>query len=143
MWNSKKYLTIATLSVGLGVAAVAPASAQCGYGGWGGGYGLAGYGGYGGWGGGYGGWGGGWGGWGGGYGLAGYGGWGGGWGGWGCRHHHRAGYGGYTVASLPRHYHSNYAVVYARSHHNRALYASVHGMKRHFVASMRPSIRFG
>jgi hypothetical protein len=183
MWNSKKYLTIAVLSAGLGVAAAAPASAQCGgWGGWGGGFGSAGWGGgwgggCGGWGGGFGsaGWGGGWGGgfgtpvilvpiggfggwggggWGGGFGGWGGGfgstGWGGGWGGWGngfgfgCRRHHRAsGYGGYTTAYLPRHYHSYtaYAAYAPRSHH-RALYASVRGLKHHF-ASVKRNVRFG
>ncbi len=78
MWNSKKYLTIAVLGVGLGVTAAVPASA-CG---WGGGYGAAGYGGYGAVGyGGYGGCGG--------YGAAGYGGYG------GCGGYGAAGYGGY------------------------------------------------
>jgi hypothetical protein len=184
MWNSKKYLTIAALTVGLGVAAAAPASA-CGLG-WGGGYGAVGYGG--GWGGaygygggfggcgaygaaygyaapvtyvavpvsmGYGGFGGygggygfgggygGWGGWGGGYGAVGYGGGGwGGWGGgygWGCRRHHRAGYGGYTVAS--RHFRSNYAVAFAPRAHQH--FASLHGLKRHLIASVKHNVRFG
>jgi hypothetical protein len=179
MWNSKKYVTLAVLSVGLGVAAAAPASACGGFGyaGWPAAYGYAGGYGLGGWGmggcGAYGlaGWGGGWGGWGGGwpaYGYAGFGGWpsyglggwGGGWGGWGggyygagyglggygwgCRsRHHRASYGGYTVASLPRHYHSNYAVAYARSHHNHTLYASVRGMKQRHFAFAKRNVRFG
>jgi hypothetical protein len=191
MWNSKKYLTIALVGAGLGVAAASPASAQCGMG-WGGAYGAAyGGGGCGGWGGaygaagGYGGWGSGWGGygypvtyvlvptysgwggyggWGGTYGSAGWGGYGGGWGGaygsagwggsgwggaygWGCRshHHHRAAYGGYAVASLPRHIHSNVAVAAfaPRLRHSHALYASVRSMKHHMVASVKRNVRFG
>jgi hypothetical protein len=177
MWSSKKYLTIAVIGVGLGVAAASPASAQLfGMGGTPGagfgmpvtyvivpvypaspGYGASyGYGGYPSYGASYG-----YGGYpsyGAAYGYGGYPSYGAAYGdgaaygaaipapayGWGCRsRHHRAGYGGYSVAYLPRHNHANYAVASLRPHHGHALYASLYGMKHHVIASLKRNVRFG
>jgi hypothetical protein len=47
------------------------------------------------------------------------------------------------VASLPRHYHSNYAVAFhAPRAHRHNVFASLHGVKRHF-ASLKRNVRFG